>query len=130
MSYEKYDKLEDYSFRLTPMDVNSVRNDVMRLMTYDEEPIMAFRTVRDQVIFTNKRIISIDVTGITGKSRIFRIMPYSKIQFFSIETPGFAELFPRSRMYVQFNGGYKAKFDFSGNVDIGGLARMISEYVL
>ena len=130
MSYEKYDKLENYYFKLHPIDVNLVRHDVMRIMTYDEEPIMAFRTVRDQVVFTNKRIISIDVMGITGKSRIFRIMPYSKIQFFSIETPGFAELFPRARMYLQFNGGYTAKFEFSGNVDIGGLARMISEYAL
>lgn len=35
--------------------------------------------VRDQLLFTNKRIIAIDVQGITGKRKSFATMPYSKI---------------------------------------------------
>lgn len=91
---------------------------------------MAFKTVRDQLVFTNKRIISIDVQGITGKRRSFSTMPYSKIQYFSIQTLGFAELVPDSELFIMFSNTFTAKFEFKGNVDIGEIGRMISEYVL
>ncbi len=91
---------------------------------------MAFQTVRDQVVFTNKRIISIDVQGITGKKKSFSSLPYSKIQYFSIQTPGFAELFPDSELFIMFSNTFTARFEFRGNVDIGLIGRMISEFVL
>lgn len=57
-------------------------------------------------------------------------MPYSKIQFFSIQTPGFAELIPDSELALTFSNGFVAKFEFKGQTDIGEIGRMISEYVL
>jgi len=63
-------------------------------------PVMAFKTVRDQFVFTNKRIISIDVQGITGRRKSFTSLPYSKIQFFAIQTPGFAEIVPDSELVI------------------------------
>ncbi len=91
---------------------------------------MAFQTVRDQVVFTNKRIISIDVQGITGKKKSYSSLPYSKIQYFSVQTPGFAELFPDSELFIMFSNTFTARFEFRGNVDVGLIGRMISEYVL
>lgn len=118
------------AFNLKPIDVESVKNDVNGLLIDGEEVKMAFKTVRDQLVFTNKRIISIDVQGITGKRRSFSTMPYSKIQYFSIQTPGFAELVPDSELFIMFSNTFTAKFEFKGNVDIGEIGRMISEYVL
>ena len=57
-------------------------------------------------------------------------MPYSKIQYFSIQTPGFAELIPDSELFVMFANGFTTQFEFKGNVDIGKIGRMLSEYVL
>ena len=68
--------------------------------------------------------------GITGRRKSFSSMPYSKVQFFSIQTPGFAELVPDSELFLMFSNGFTAKFEFKGNVDIGAIGRMISEYVL
>ena len=76
-------------WNLTPINLNSVSNEVMGLLVAGEQPLMAFKTIRDQLIFTNKRIIAIDVQGITGKRKSFTSMPYSKVQFFGIQTPGF-----------------------------------------
>ena len=95
-----------------------------------EEIVAAFRTIRDQLVFTNKRIISIDVQGLTGLKKSFAIMPYSKVQFFTIQTPGFAELVSDSELYLMFSNGFTAKFEFRGSVDIGALGRTISTYVL
>ena len=83
-------------WNLTPINLNSVSNEVMGLLVAGEQPLMAFKTIRDQLIFTNKRIIAIDVQGITGKRKSFTSMPYSKVQFFGIQTPGFLELIPDS----------------------------------
>jgi len=103
---------------------------VQGLLINSEEVLYAFQTVRDQLVFTNKRIIAIDVQGITGKRKSFSTMPYSKVQYFSIQTPGFAELFPDSELFLMFSSGFTAQFEFKGQVDIGAIGRMISEYVL
>ena len=65
-------------FNLKPIDVLAVRDEVNGLLIDGEQVEFAFQTVRDQLLFTNKRIISIDVQGITGKRKSFATMPYSK----------------------------------------------------
>lgn len=117
-------------FNLSPINLSEVREEVNGLLIEPEQMICAFKTVRDQLIFTNMRIIAVDVQGITGKRKSFSSLPYSKVQFFSIQTPGFAELVPDSELYMEFANGYTAKFEFRGGVDIGQIGRMISEYVL
>ena len=117
-------------FNLKPINVDSVRGEVDGLLIAGEQIEFAFQTVRDQLVFTNKRIISIDVQGITGKRKSFATMPYSKIQYFSIQTPGFMELIPDSELFVMFTNGFTAHFEFKGAVDIGKIGRMLSEYVL
>lgn len=117
-------------FDLKPIDVSEVRNEVHGLLVDGENISCAFKTVRDQLIFTNKRIISIDVQGITGKRKSYSSLPYSKIQFFSIQTAGFVEIVPDSELYLMFSNGFTAKFEFKGGVDIGEIGRMISDYVL
>jgi hypothetical protein len=81
-------------------------------------------------VFTNKRIIAIDVQGMIGKRKSFSTMPYSKIQYFTIQTPGFAELFSDSELFIMFSNSFTATFEFKGKVDIGRIGRLISEYVL
>jgi hypothetical protein len=72
----------------------------------------------------------VDVQGITGKRTSLSSMPYSKVQFFAIQTPGFVELVPDSELFLTFTNGFVASFEFKGNVDIGVIGRIISEYVL
>ena len=121
---------QDSVFNLKPISNDEVRGEVDGLLIADEKVEFAFKTIRDQLVFTNKRIISIDVQGITGMRKSFATMPYSKIQYFSIQTPGFMELFPDSELFVMFTNGFTAKFEFKGAVDIGKIGRMLSEYVL
>jgi len=121
---------QDSVWNLKPIRVDTVKGEVNGLLIGGEEVVMAFQTVRDQLIFTNKRIIAVDVQGITGKRKSFSTMPYSKIQYFSIQTPGFGELIPDSELFIMFSNTFTAKFEFKGGVDIGKIGRMISEYVL
>ena len=96
-------------FNLKPINPASVRDEVSGLLISGEEVLYAFQTVRDQLVMTNKRIIAIDVQGITGKRKSFATMPYSKIQYFSIQTPGFIEIFPDCELFIMFSNGFTAK---------------------
>ena len=118
------------AWNLTPINPQSVIGEVNGLLVEGEFVNQAFKTVRDQLIFTNHRIIAIDVQGITGKRKSFSSLPYSKIQYFAIQTPGFVELIPDSELFIMFTNGFTATFEFKGGTDIGAIGRMISEYVL
>ncbi len=115
---------------LKPIELSAVRDEVKGLLVLDENVISAFKTIRDQLIFTNKRIIAIDIQGLTGTRKSFASMPYSKIEFFTIQTPGFGELISDSELILMFSNGFVATFEFKGNVDIGKIGRTISEYVI
>jgi len=121
---------QNSAWNLKPISINEVRDEVSGLLLQGEAIAAAFKTVRDQLIFTNKRIIAVDVQGITGNRKSFTSLPYSKVQFFSIQTPGLIELVPDSELVLNFASGYNAKFEFKGNVNIGKIGRMISEFVL
>ncbi len=117
-------------FNLKPITPQELDKDVRELLIEGEKIAAAFKTVRDQLVFTNKRIIAIDVQGVTGKRKSYSTMPYSKVQYFSIQTPGFAELIPDSELFIMFSNGFTATFEFKGNVNIAGIGRMLSNYVL
>ncbi len=117
-------------FNLTQIDLNQIRDEVNGLLVDGEDAVMAFKTVRDQLIFTNKRIIAVDVQGMTGKRKSFTSMPYRNIQYFTIQTVGFMEIFPDSELFLSFNNKMTARFEFKGSIEIGLIGRMISDYVL
>lgn len=117
-------------FNLKPIEEKDVQKDITNLFVDGERILGAYKTIRDQVIFTNKRIITVDVQGITGKRKDYSTLPYSKLQYFSVQTPGFAELIPDCEMELFFTNGFVAKFEFKGNCNIIELGKTISQYVL
>ena len=48
------------------------------ILVDDESIFSSFRGMRDMVLFTNRRVIAINVQGITGKKKDFSSLPYSK----------------------------------------------------
>ena len=117
-------------FNLSPIKEEQVQENVKNLFVSDETIIGAYKTIRDQVVFTNKRIITIDVQGFNGKRKDYSTLPYSKIQYFSVQTPGFAELVPDCEMELYFTNGFVAKFEFKGSCNIIELGQLISSYIL
>ena len=56
-----------------------------------EQIISSYQSIRDGVVFTNKRIFAVNVQGLTGKKKDFTSLPYSRIQTFSVESAGVIE---------------------------------------
>lgn len=114
--------------KLKPVDPSDFAGMVAPMFIEGEQIIGAFRTVRDGVVFTNKRIIAINVQGLTGKKKDFTSLPYSKIQSYSVETAGVIDL--DSELELWFSGMGKAKFEFVARADVSSICRIISEFVL
>ena len=118
------------AFDLKKVPNSQILGDVTQLFVNGETLIGVYQSVRDQVVFTNKRIITIDVKGLTGKRKEYFILPYSKIQYFGVQTPGFIELIPDTELTVVFANGMKADFEFKGSSDILEIGRAISYFAL
>ncbi|MBO3734106.1 PH domain-containing protein [Glycomyces niveus] len=115
-------------FKLQQIDPGTIAADLQPLLVQGEQLVSAFKSVRDFVVFTNKRAIAVNAQGITGKKRDYTSLPYSKIQAFSVETAGNFDL--DAELDLWFSGLGKVRFEFKGRVDIRTLANLIGTYVL
>lgn len=119
----------DSSFiNLKAITMKEVKPEVEELLVEDETIVCAFKTIRDQVIFTTNRIFVINVKGVTGKKVAYFSYPYSKIQYYGMETAGFLDI--DSELILTFSNGHILQFDFKSNVDIRKINSVISKYVL
>ena len=114
--------------RLRKVNDGEFGNIINEFMIPGEQIIGSYKSVRDGLVFTNKRIIAINVQGITGKKQDYTSIPYSKISTFSLETSGFFDL--DSELEVYLSGVGKVKFQFTGSTDVKEICRAISQYVL
>ena len=70
-------------------------------MLVDGEAIeVGFKVIRDTFVFTNKRLILVDIQGITGKKTEYLSIPYNKITKFSIETAGHFDLDAELKLWI------------------------------
>ncbi|MHB1453774.1 MAG: PH domain-containing protein [Saccharofermentanales bacterium] len=115
-------------FKLKPEDINSGFSTVKELLIENEEVIASFVALRDKVVFTNKRIISVNVQGITGSKRDYTSIPYSKIQTYSVETAGLLDL--DAELEIWISGLGKIKFEIRNSADIVKLCQTISRLIL
>ena len=113
---------------LKEINLREVRPEVPTLLVSGENMVMAFQTIRDQVIFTDKRIFVVNVQGITGKKISYFSYPYSKVQYFGIETAGVLDI--DSEIIFAFSNGARLQFDFKSKVDIHKISMMVSNYIL
>lgn len=120
----------DSVFNLKKIDDKDIHKSAYALLITGEEILGGYKLVRDQVVFTTKRIISIDVQGVTGKKQDICVIPYAKIQYFTIQTAGFGEVVPDGKLTLYFMDGKKMAFEFKDNCNILEIARMISQYTL
>ncbi len=115
-------------FKLKAVDNSTYASAISATFADGENILSTFKGIRDGVVFTNKRIIAINVQGLTGTKKDFTSLPYSKIQAFSVETAGVFDL--DSELELWFSGLGKVKFEFVKTANVSAICKMISERVL
>lgn len=115
-------------FKLKEADTDGLSEKVGPLLVDGERVVVAFKAMRDSVVFTDRRLIAVNVQGLTGKKQDFTSLPYSKVQAWSVETAGSFDL--DAELELWFSGLGRVRLEFRANSDIIGLSKMIAQYVL
>ena len=111
------------------IDVAEVEAELASLLADGEQAEQAFKLLRDMIVFTNKRLILVDIQGITGSKIDYLSIPYSKITKYSIETAGTFDLDAELKIWVGSDHTPISK-KFNKKVSIYDLQMVLAEHIL
>lgn len=113
----------------TEVDIEELRKEFGEILINGEDIEAAFRIFRDKWVFTNMRLIMLDVQGVTGSKREYRSVPYHSINQFSVETGGTFDDDCEMKLWIR--GMHEPlKKEFKRNIDVKALQRMLAKHIL
>ena len=115
-------------FKLKQTDTQNGVNMVQALFFFFLRGVSAYKGIRDYVVFTDKRVIAVNVQGVTGKKRDYTSLPYATISAYSVETSGVGDM--DSELELWYSGLGKVRFEFTGRSDIVRIGQLIAGYAL
>jgi hypothetical protein len=101
-----------------------------QLLTDNEEIEMGFKLIRDTFIFTNKRLILVDVQGLTGSKTEYKSISYKSITRFSVETAGTFELDAELKIWVSSEQQPSIVKQFNKSVNVYEVQKVLAHHVL
>ncbi|MBZ4041860.1 PH domain-containing protein [Flavobacterium hibisci] len=101
-----------------------------QLLTDNEEIEMGFKLIRDTFIFTNKRLILVDVQGLTGSKTEYKSISYKSITRFSVETAGTFELDAELKIWVSSEQQPSIVKQFNKSVNVYDVQKVLAHHVL
>jgi Bacterial PH domain len=110
-------------------DTQETQQELSRILASDERVEKAFVIIRDQIIFTNKRLILVDKQGVTGKKKEYHSVPYRSVERFSMETTGHFDLDAELKIWVRGMVEPISK-TFRNDQNIHDISRALAEYAL
>ena len=94
----------------------------------DETVEFAFKTIRDYIMFTNKRLITTNAQGITGSKVKYSSYPYRSITSFSVQTAGTFDL--DCEIKISVSGRLPIELDLSRGANVTELQRFLAEQIV
>jgi hypothetical protein len=85
----------------TEISADDVAKQLSQLLVDGEQVVKAYKLIRDQLIFTNRRIIYIDKQGISGNKQEIISIPYRSIDRFSMENAGFMDMDSEIKVWLK-----------------------------
>ncbi|WP_136800013.1 PH domain-containing protein [Desulfosediminicola ganghwensis] len=110
------------------VEPDDLTHEYEKLLAEDESIEVGFKVIRDTFIFTNRRLIIIDVQGMTGKKIEYLSIPYGKITKFSIETSGHFDLDAELKIWVG-SAPDPIEKTFNKKVNIYDLQKVLAKHI-
>lgn len=101
-----------------------------KLLIESESIELGFKLIRDTFIFTNKRLIFVNVQGLTGSKQEYKSITYKSISRFSIESAGSFDLDAELKIWVSSEAQPSIKAQFSKSVDVYEVQKVLAHHVL
>ncbi|MGB5981508.1 MAG: PH domain-containing protein [Nonlabens sp.] len=100
-----------------------------RLLMPGEQIELGFKLLRDTSMFTDKRLILIDVQGLTGSKDEFRSLPYKNISRISLETSGTFDLDAKLKIWISSENIPSVSKKFNKSIDVYAVQRYLAEKI-
>ncbi len=100
------------------VSVEKLNEKYKRLLTDDENVELGFKLFRDTFMFTNKRLILIDVQGLTGSKVEYKSLPYKNISRISLETAGTFDLDAELKLWISSEDTPSVSKKFNNSIDV------------
>lgn len=110
-------------------DIDDVKKDYGKLLGQNEQVIQAYKWVRDLLIFTDYRLILVDIQGATGKKVDYHSIPYKSIRHFAVESTGHFDLEAELKIWVAGLGADPLVYTFSKDADVYRVQALLAECV-
>lgn len=101
--------------------------DIHDLLISGETAQIAYKTIRDVAVITNKRLIIADRQGLTGKKVEIYTIPFKSIIMYSSENGGTFDMNAELEFWTKAG---RFKLNLNKKVDIRKLDKLIAEYIL
>ncbi|MBX9931446.1 MAG: PH domain-containing protein [Methylobacterium sp.] len=82
------------------LSASDVDAQLQGVLTAGETVSVAFKLVRDLIVFTDRRMILVDKQGLTGRKVSYLTVPYRAITSFSVENAGSFDLESELKVWV------------------------------
>jgi hypothetical protein len=109
--------------------VNKLQAEYEQLLVDGETVEVGFQVIRDTFIFTSKRLIMVNIQGVTGKKTEYLSIPYGKITKFSVESAGHFELDAELKIWIGSDPVPLTK-KFDRNVNIYDLQKVLAKHMI
>lgn len=109
--------------------IEDVKKDYGKLLGRNEDVIQAYQWVRDLLIFTDFRLIMVDIQGATGKKVDYHSIPYRSIRHFAVESTGHFDLEAELKIWVSGLGAEPLVYTFSRDADVYKVQALLAECV-
>ncbi|SHL02331.1 PH domain-containing protein [Selenomonas ruminantium] len=110
-------------------DLADVKKDYGKLLGRNEDVLQAYQWVRDLLIFTDYRLILVDIQGATGKKVDYHSIPYRSIRHFAVESTGHFDLEAELKIWVAGLGAEPLVYTFSKDADVYKVQALLAECV-
>ena len=121
--------LENRAFlKLRPVQDTRLTQLVEPLLLPEEKIVQQYQGIRDGVVFTDRRIIALNIQGVTGKKKMFAVLPYRRIQAYAVESAGLLDF--DSEMKVWLSGLGCVTLEFLSGSDLFGLCALMDRVIL
>lgn len=112
------------------IDKVTLQKDYGNLLIPSEKIEVGFKLLRDTFIFTDKRLIIIDVQGLTGKKMQYLSVLYKSISRFSVETAGNFDLDAELKIWISGEQIPSITKKFNKKVDIYEVQKVLAQFTL
>jgi len=117
---------------LDPTELNKEFHSNTKILLDGESILMAFKAGRDVSLFTNLRVMVIDVQGLSGQKVMYFSLPYRAIRSYAVTTAGKWDLDSEVSLYTR-NRWHIAKVELefqAGKTDVMQIQKLLSAFIV